>query len=135
MSKQLIYTGTYKLYLLMDELLAAFPGWLRDGICDLRLEGNIQGVRLTVPDDADEDAIAAVIAAHDPLVLSAGEMLEAEDSDARTRILAAIDAALADYDAALAAWDKLTAAQQKAMVKRNVEVLVQLLRYHRRELI
>lgn len=56
-----------------------------------------------------------------------------EQADARARILAAIDAALDDYDAALAHWDTLTQAQLKAVVKRLVEVQVQLLRYHRRE--
>ena len=53
--------------------------------------------------------------------------------DAKTRILAAIDAALADYAAALDRWDVLTAAQQKAVLRRLVETQAQLLRYHRRE--
>jgi len=58
-----------------------------------------------------------------------------EQADARARILAAIDAALDDYDAALAHWDTLTQAQLKAVVKRLVQVQVQLLRYHRREVL
>jgi len=53
--------------------------------------------------------------------------------DAKARILAAIDAALADYAAALERWDVLTVTQQKAVLRRLVEVQAQLLRYHRRE--
>lgn len=135
---KLTYPGAFKQALLMDELLAAFPEWWVDEEeqrhCLLTLEGNAEGVRLTVPDDADEDAIAAVVAAHNPAVLSAGEVLEAEGEDAGGRLLALIDAALADYALALSRWDALTAAQLKAVVRRNMEVLVQVLRYHRREL-
>ena len=57
----------------------------------------------------------------------------AEATDAKARILAAIDSALTDYAAALERWDVLTAVQQKAVLRRLVEVQAQLLRYHRRE--
>lgn len=134
---QLTYAGTYKLGLLMDELLAAYPEWLVGDAptrhCLLRLEGNELGVRLSVPDDSDAGAIAAVVAAHDPTVLTAGEVLDAESADAKARILGAIDAALTDYAAALERWDVLTAVQQKAVLRRLVETQAQLLRYHRRE--
>jgi len=60
---------------------------------------------------------------------------QVEAEDAKAHILEAIDGALADYAAVLAHWDALTQAQLKAVVKRNTEVLVQLLRYHRRELL
>lgn len=65
---------------LHEELLAAFPTWrgtLRpdgSGIYEqplLTVESDADGqLRLYVPDDADEGAIAAVIAAHDPSRLS-----------------------------------------------------------------
>jgi hypothetical protein len=58
-----------------------------------------------------------------------------EAENAKERLLEVIDGALADYDAALAHWDTLTQAQLKAVVKRNAEVLVKVLRYHRRELL
>ena len=58
---------------------------------------------------------------------------DTEAGDAKARILAAIDAALADYAAALERWDVLTAAQQKAVLRRLVETQAQLLRYNRRE--
>ena len=60
-------------------------------------------------------------------------LVQAETIDAKSRILTAIDAALTDYAAALERWDVLTAAQQKAVLRRLVEVQAQLLRYHRRE--
>jgi hypothetical protein len=59
----------------------------------------------------------------------------AEAEDARCRLLAAIGGAMADYDQAITHWDTLTQAQLKAVVRRNVEVLYQLLRYHRREVL
>ena len=78
----------------MDELLAAFQEWMTEtgppspvtgeptNECALRLEGNDKGVRLTVPDDTDEEAIESVILAHDPEALSKGEQLVAErDTD------------------------------------------------------
>ncbi|MCK9357096.1 MAG: hypothetical protein M0R22_08160 [Dehalococcoidia bacterium] len=58
-----------------------------------------------------------------------------EGTDAKARILEQIDAALAEYAAALAGWDKLTTAQVKVVVKRLVQVQVQILRYHKRELL
>lgn len=58
-----------------------------------------------------------------------------ERADAQARILAAIDSALGDYEQALSHWDGLTQAQLKAVVKRLVQVQVQLLRYHRREVL
>lgn len=77
MTKQLKYTGAFKLYLLMDELLASFPEWLvgegEDRQCLLYLEGNEKGARLTVPDDADEEAIETVVLAHDPEKLTSYE--------------------------------------------------------------
>ena len=73
------YAGTFKQHLLMDELLVAFPGWIvgegDDRQCLLYLEGNSQGVRLTVPDVSDEQAISLVVNAHDPNVLSPGEIV------------------------------------------------------------
>lgn len=52
---------------LHDELLAALPA-LRptEGGPVLAVEGLGDDIWLTVPDDADQDAIAAVVAAHDP---------------------------------------------------------------------
>ena len=91
MAKNLVYQGTFKQSLLMDELLAAFPEWLigsgEDVECLLYLVGNDQGVKLTVPDVADEGEIQVVIDAHDPEVMSAGEIKQAHRNDARARFL------------------------------------------------
>jgi hypothetical protein len=59
----------------------------------------------------------------------------AEGEDAKARILEALDATLADYDAALSHWATLTNAQRNAVLERVVRVQVQVLRYHRRELL
>jgi hypothetical protein len=87
----LTYAGTFKQSLLMDELLAAFPGWIiGEGMecqCLLHLEGNQQGVRLTVPDGSDEQAIEAVITAHDPNTLSIGEQMEVNRETVRQALL------------------------------------------------
>ncbi len=100
MSKELRFTGSFRLDLLLDELLAAFPDWIvEDG------EGNRQilvalfgdldrtqnaddapenAIIIRVPDDAGETAIAAVIAAHD----SHGSTV-AENTASQVRALAA----------------------------------------------
>ena len=71
MRKQLTYKIVYKSYL-MDELLAAFPEWLvgegEDRRCLLFMSMNDErdGVKLIVPNEADEKAIEAVVLAHDP---------------------------------------------------------------------
>lgn len=77
MTKKLTYQGIFKRHLLMDELFAAFPEWIigegdeRQSL--LYMEGNQLGVKITVPNNADENDIQAVIDAHDPNALSNGE--------------------------------------------------------------
>lgn len=69
--KTLHYQIPSNLSLLHDELLVAIPSLVpvRDidgeGTPVMRVEGNDDNVWLTVPDDADETAIAAVVLAHD----------------------------------------------------------------------
>ena len=58
-----------------------------------------------------------------------------EATDSKAHILEETNAALTDYEAALIRWDTLTTVQQKAVLRRLVQVQVQLLRYHRRELL
>lgn len=59
----LTYTKTHNLSQLHDELLVALPA-LR---AVMRVEGGTDGtIRLTVPDDADEPAIATIVNAHSP---------------------------------------------------------------------
>ena len=77
---ELIYTGTFKQHLLMDELLTAFPEWIigegDERRCLLYLVGNDQSVKLTVPDGSDVLVIEVIINAHDSAVLTAGELLQ-----------------------------------------------------------
>ena len=88
MTKQITYDGTFNQSLLMDELLAAFPGWLigegEERQCLLYLDGNDQGVRLTVPDDAIEEEINVVVTAHNPDELSIAEVINKEITDSYT---------------------------------------------------
>jgi len=87
----LTYAGTFKQHLLMDELLVAFPEWIvgegEERQCLLYLEGNDQGVRLTVPDNSDVLAIESVINAHDPNALSVGEQNEEYRDSVRQLLL------------------------------------------------
>ena len=87
----LTYAGTFKQSLLMDELLATFPEWIvgegEDHKCLLYLEGNQQGVRLTVPDGSNVTAINAVINTHNPNVLSVGEQMEVHRETVRQALL------------------------------------------------
>ena len=72
----------------MDELLAAFPEWIvgegEERQCLLFLEGNDQGVRMTVPDDANEEGISIVVTAHNPDELSIAEIINKEIADSYT---------------------------------------------------
>ena len=70
--RRLHYPIPNNLSLLHDQLLAAFPSLRpvsnpQGGLeAKMGLEGNAAGVWLTVPDDADEAGIEAVVRAHDP---------------------------------------------------------------------
>ncbi|HXI15912.1 MAG TPA: hypothetical protein VNM48_06030 [Chloroflexota bacterium] len=72
--KTLTLTKAHDISQLHDELLAAVPTALvcvrADGVCDAVaiVESAGNEIRLTVPDDADEAAIAAVVKAHVPSV-------------------------------------------------------------------
>ena len=88
---ELIYAGTFKQALLMDELLAAFPEWIvgegEERQCLLYLEGNDKGVRLTVPYGTSEAAVEAVVLAHDSEALSVGEQMEINRDTVRQALL------------------------------------------------
>lgn len=68
--KTLTFVRPHNLGKLHDELLAAgVPLPLVDGCTPVQGRGN--EIMLTVPDDADEQLIAAVVAAHDPTAVPA----------------------------------------------------------------
>lgn len=78
--KILEYPGRFNRELLSDQLVTTFPEWLEPaaggGFTALyQLVGNALGVRLTVPDEADEAAILVVIQAHNPDEEPAGTAL------------------------------------------------------------
>ncbi len=82
--KTLTYVWPHDLARLHDELLAAgiaLP--LVDGCSPVQGRGD--DIWITVPDDTDDAAIAAVVAAHDPT--------PAPESDADAELAAAIEAA------------------------------------------
>ena len=92
--KTLSFSRAHDLAQLHNELLAAVPAlagtFLRDDGAEepkLRVEGIGTTVHLTVPDDADERAIAAVVDAHEPK--PAPESGPTRDE----RLLAAVDQA------------------------------------------
>ena len=90
MTKKLTFQGLFKSGLLHDELLAAFPGWTpvtSEGTSRMQSKPDGTEVYLFVPDAADEGEIQAVIDAHDPEALSAGEIKQAYRDDARARFL------------------------------------------------
>ena len=86
---------------LMDELQAAIPT-LRpvDGQPRMRLSFTPTAVEVEVPAGVTEPTVAAVVAAHNPATLSAGEQQEADDTDA-------LEAFIADYADMLARLDTI----------------------------
>ena len=90
MTKKLTFQGLFKSYLLLDELLAAFPAWTpntSEGTSRLQSKPDGTEVYLFVPDAADEQAIQTVINAHDPEALSIGEIRQSNMEYARARFL------------------------------------------------
>ena len=94
-------TGRYKSNGLMDELLDRFPEWRGDlappelGFppgCRINPKLGVQSkgdtVWLTVPEDADLDAIHAVVAAHDPDAETKGQRGARERREAIARVKA-----------------------------------------------
>lgn len=117
--KTLTFRGKFRGCLLMDELLDVFPEWLsgttmEDRACALSVVSTPDEVRLSVPDDADERKIEAVVAAHDPTNLSKSEKTEAakeaRHAELRTRIARVTD-------------DKLTLPELREIVAALVELL------------
>lgn len=81
----LTYEREHNLPKLHDELLAA-------GIVPRFVEGKDDLVRLTVEDDADDDAVAAIVARHDPTPVPARDRWREAIEGAKT--LAELKAAL-----------------------------------------
>jgi len=81
--KTLQYSKPNNLGLLHDELLTAIPTLapIRDaegiGTPVMRVEGLDDNIRLTVPDDTNEVAVEAVIAAHDESAITNAEVTRA----------------------------------------------------------
>lgn len=61
-------------------------------------------------------------------------VVRVEAADAADRLVDTIDGVLDAFAVALGHWDTLTIAEVKKLVRRLVEVQIQVLRYHRREL-
>jgi hypothetical protein len=73
--KTLSYQKPHRLAQLADELYAAFPSWTADVGGRPQAQATIAGdgatLTLTVPDNADTVAVAAVVNAHIPLAVPA----------------------------------------------------------------
>lgn len=71
--KVLQYNKAHNLSKLHDEILAAIPALKPElgGMAIIRVESKNNDIWITVPDDTNEQAIQAVIDAHDPTPLPA----------------------------------------------------------------
>lgn len=110
MTKTLQFEKPHRLSRLMDELLAA--GAIPP-VVDRRspLIGSGDTITVHAPDDADEAAIAAVVAAHDPTAIAVAE--DAEQAAVASNLLAVKALAQSAVGVALA---DLTAGQVKALL-------------------
>jgi len=90
--KTLQYSKPNNLSLLHDELLTAIPTLapIRDaegiGTPVMRVEGRDNEIWLTVPDDADEAEIAAIIASHDGSTVTNDEVSRARREVLETKL-------------------------------------------------
>lgn len=117
--KTLTFRGKFRWCLLMDELLDVFPEWvtgttMEDRVCALSITSTPDEVRLSVPDDADEQKIEAVVAAHDPASLSRTEKAEKAKTERRAELRTKV-ARVTD--------DKLTLPELREIVAALVEFL------------
>ncbi len=78
------------------------------------------------PDAAQQAQAAAIMAAHDPVDYEAQET-----DEGRAKLRAQAVEVLADFQQALDNWATLTTAQQKAVLKRCVQVEVALIKFLR----
>ena len=131
MTKKLTYQGLFKSYLLADELQVAFPSWggvTSEGTSRMQSKPDGTEVYLSVPDKADEGKIQAVIDAHDPNKLSAGEQKEQErgqdDRGLADRYIAAMDF----LDIAIADWPSMTASQKQQWLSNNFDEVLKIIR-------
>lgn len=114
--KTLTYTRAHNLGQLHDQIMAGVPAlagtYARpgDGAQEpkLRAESVGDAIRLTVPDDADEGAIAAVVAAHVPAPPPPG--VTSDDFDFLDEIRANIDPGADTWGAELLAWTEAQSA-------------------------
>ena len=145
--KTFTYTQPHKLNQLHDELLVAFPALSES----LRLEGPSSGARVkdsdndgeyitlpadppdtfhvTVPDDTDEAAIAAVVQAHDPTVVSASERRTAERTASNADLQTSVAAAMTRLDAIISGGGAYTAAEVRTAVVDMARIQKRLMRY------
>jgi len=132
--KTFTYTQPHNLNQLHDELLVAFSALSES----LRLEGPSSGARVkdsdsageyitlpadppdtfhvTVPDDASEAAINAVVQAHDPTVVSASERQTAKRTASNTDLQTSVAATLTRLDAIISGGGAYTAAEVRSAV-------------------
>jgi hypothetical protein len=116
--RTLTYTRPHDLSRLHDELLAAGAIPLLTDKGTTPVQGLGDEIYLTVPDDADEQAIAAIVAAHDPTPVP--------EPDPDAELEAAIEAAQTDIDAT-ATLEELKVAMRKltdALLARNRGAMV-----------
>lgn len=128
---RLTFEHPHRLAKLHDELVAAIPELTPVAGLDGALEavwtisGDGQHLELEVPDDVDEQAIRAVVDAHDPTTPSAGERLaateEANERTSRDKLAAALD--LLEDDAR---WNALSAAAKQDALRKVEAGLIRL---------
>lgn len=92
--KTLTFQQPHNLNKITDELFAAFPSWrtpatfggIQGFVTNVVVQGDGATLTLVVPDDADVSAVAAVVQAHNPVVVPVTPVNAFDD------VLAAVDA-------------------------------------------
>lgn len=133
--KHLVFSKRHKLALLGEELLAAFPQWVKMDAqgrryTEVKIIGGIDDtIELEVPDDVDEAQIATIIDAHDADGVSISEQLEEEDRETRAHALTSVLGSMTpDEGAAWVEANVTDLASAKQALKLMAKILVVLIR-------
>lgn len=136
--KRLVYTKPNRPLKLHDELVAAVPGLRLPGedpsVPFMGFNSDGQTVTLTVADEIDEPAVAAVVAAHDPTTPGPSEVLRQQTEANEQTLRERADQAVGTLQNAWDNWGSLTNAQKDAALKLTVRVVIALARLTLRKL-
>lgn len=133
--RKLEFTRPHDLALVADQIQAAVPSARpepgEDGVPTVRYSSDGETLYIEGPDNLDEAAITAIVAAHDQAAVKASRDTEVTNEE---QILGKLEDAIAKLEQAGAGWPDLTPAQKDAVTRLAVRAVAKLSRLQLRRL-